>query len=335
MQPEGLVLLVMLSSLTLYAVWGGADFGAGIWEFLTAFQATEKERLLIQRAIGPVWEANHVWLIFVLVLMANGFPVAFAALSRALCLPLLLALVGIVLRGAALAFRSYAVGTAQQREAWQIVFALASAAGPFFLGACIGAVASGRLEVTRVGGFEGDYVTGWLSPLSVFSAFFATGLCSFLAAIYLTREAFQAGDAQLTALWRRRSLATGVCMGVLAAAGLALVAVKVPGLWKGFTSRGLPWVLVSVLAGIESLWAMWRSKLLLAAVSSATAVAAVIWGWGVSQYPLLVPPVVDIGLAKAPDSVLRTMVWTIGVGSVFLAPSLIFLFVLFKRSRRS
>src|SRR5438552_804125 len=127
--------------ITLYAVLGGADFGAGVWEFNTALRASERERRLIERAIGPVWEANHVWLIFVIVSMFSSFPTAFVALSRALWLPLLLALVGIVFRGAAFAFRSHAVAAARQQEVWGAVFALASTAAPFFLGAAVGAVA--------------------------------------------------------------------------------------------------------------------------------------------------------------------------------------------------
>src|SRR5207244_2862670 len=133
----------------------------------------------------------------------------------------------------------------------------------------------------------------------------AVGMCSYLAAIYLSREASQIGDNELTALWRQRSLAIGIWMGVLAVVGLVLVAIEVPKLWEGFTSRGWPLVLLSVLSGVGSLWAIWRSKFTLAAVGSAATVGAVLWGWGLSQYPLLVPPTVMVEQAKAPDSVLR------------------------------
>ena len=150
MGPDDLLLIVMLSALTVYALLGGADFGAGVWEFITVLRASDKERQHIYKAIGPVWEANHVWLIFVLVILMNGFPLAFAALSRALWLPLLMALCGIVFRGASFAFRSYGQESYRERKLWEAVFAIASTATPLFLGASAGAVASGKLARGRL-----------------------------------------------------------------------------------------------------------------------------------------------------------------------------------------
>src|SRR5262249_40495955 len=156
------------------------------------------------------------WLIFVIVAMFSAFPPAFAALSRALWVPLLLALVGIVFRGAAYAFRSHAVAAARQQAAWRAVFALASTSAPFFLGAAVGAVASGKLAVTAEGDFTGSYLTGWITPLSIFNGFFTVGMCAYVAAVFLSQEAFVDGDAELTSVWRRRALAVGVAMGILA-----------------------------------------------------------------------------------------------------------------------
>lgn len=330
MEPETIVLLQMLASLTLYCVLGGADFGAGIWEFNTAFQAGEKERQLIHRAIGPVWEANHVWLIFLLVLTANGFPTAFAALSRALWLPLWLALVGIVFRGAAFAFRSHALGAPRHQQLWEIVFAVASTAAPFFLGASVGAVASGKLAVTSDGRFEADPLTGWLSPLPIFTAFFAVGMCAYLAAFYLTREAAQIGDHESIALWRQRSLTAGVWMQILAVTGLVLVAIESPQLWEGFRLRSWPLVVAALLCGVFSLWAIGRSKFTWAVFAAAATVATVLWAWGAAQYPALIPPTVTIESAKAPDTVLWAMVWGTGVGILIVAPSLGYLLMTFK-----
>ena len=200
MGPDDLLLIVLLTALTLYAILGGADFGAGVWEFTTALQSSEKERQHIYKAIGPVWEANHVWLIFVLVILMNGFPVAFAALSRALWLPLLLALCGIVFRGAGYAFRSYTRGPQRERTMWEAVFAIASTATPLFLGASAGAIASGKLAITVSGEYEANYLTGWMSSLTVFTGFYSTGMCAYLSAVYLTREAHQANDDELITL---------------------------------------------------------------------------------------------------------------------------------------
>lgn len=333
MTPDIIVLLAMLVALVLYAVLAGADFGAGIWEFNTALQTSEKERDLIYRAVGPVWEANHVWLIFVLVGMLNGFPVAFAALSRALWLPLLLALVGIIFRGAAFAFRSYAVGASRQQAVWDAVFALASTAAPFFLGACVGAIASGRLTVTARGEYLGDFLIGWVSPLAIYTAFFSVGMCAYLAAVYLVREARMGGDATLIALWRRRALATGMLVGVLALAGLVLIAREAPQLWQGFGERAWPLVVLSVVSGIASLAALWWQRPILAMTGAIGTVATVLVGWGIAQFPMLVPPTITIESARSPDNVLWAMVWGIAGGAILVLPSLGYLLILFKSNK--
>ena len=333
MEPEFILLGVLLAALTLYIVLGGADFGAGVWEFNTALQASEKERALIYRAIGPVWEANHVWLIFVLVVLWSAFPPAFALLSRALWLPLFLALVGVIFRGASYVFRSHAAGAVRQQAVWGAVFAFASTATPFFLGAAAGAIASGRLAITPQGDYSGDYLTGWLSPLSIFNAFFTVGVCAYLAAVYLSREAMLENDPALVALWRRRALATGIWVGILAMIGLAVVAINAPLLWQGFQARAWPLVGVSLLGGLLSLGALLRYRFTLAVIGAGVAVSTVIWGWGIAQYPFLAPPALTMSAAKGPKTVLWAMVWSIAGGAVLLGPALTWLFYLFKGKR--
>jgi len=335
MAIELVVLCLVGLGITLYAVLGGADFGAGVWEFNTALQASERERALIYRAIGPVWEANHVWLIFVIVVMFSAFPTAFAALSRALWMPLLLALVGIVFRGASYAFRSHAVAALRQQEIWGAVFALASTATPFFLGAAVGAVASGKLVVTVDGRYAGNYLTGWMTPLAIFNGFFTVGMCAYLAAVFLTREAFLQRDPELTSLWRRRALATGVWMGILALGGLTFVASDAPLLWQGFRERAWHVVAVSLVTGFLSLWALWSEHHHGAALGAAATVATVIWGWAVAQYPLLVPPAISIESAKAGEAVLKLIAWSIAGGMLLLLPALAWLFYLFKNPTES
>ncbi len=330
MGPEDLLLIVMLTALTLYAILGGADFGAGIWEFTTALQSSEKERRHIYKAIGPVWEANHVWLIFVLVILMNGFPMAFAALSRALWLPLLLALCGIVFRGAGYAFRSYTRGPERERRMWEAVFAIASTATPLFLGASAGAVASGNLAITANGQFEADDLTGWMSSLAVFTGFYSVGMCAYLAAVYLLREADQADDEELKKLWRQRSLSTGLWIGLLSFGGLMMVWLDAPTLAAGFVSRGWPLVIVSLVCGIGSLVEVWRVNCTRAVIAASGAVASVVWGWGISQYPVIIPPHITESVAKSPDNVLWMMLAVIATGAVFLLPALGYLFVLFK-----
>lgn len=333
MPAETAIAGIMMLAVTAYAILAGADFGAGIWEFNTALRAPRRERELLYHAIGPVWEANHVWLIFVLVGLWTAFPPAFAAISRALWIPLLLALVGIVFRGVGFAFRSYAAGAVRQQEVWGAVFALASIAAPFFLGAGAGAVASGRLAVRADGGYSGDFVTGWIGPMSLFSAVFGVGICAYLAAVYLTREAAMSRQKDLEETWRSRSLATGAWMGLLAAVGLILASSEVPALRQGFRDRAWPLVGVSVASGVGSLAMLVARRYTLAAAGAAGAVAAVVWGWGVAQYPALVPPAVTVENAKAPATVLRAMLWGIAGGAVLLVPSLGYLFYLFKGKR--
>lgn len=328
MGADDLLLLVMLFALTLYALLGGADFGAGIWEFTTALQATDKQRNHIYKAIGPVWEANHVWLIFVLVILMNGFPIAFAALSRALWLPLLLALVGIIFRGASYAFRTYSRGTGRELVMWEGTFAVASTATPLFLGASAGAIASGQLAITADGQYTASYLTGWMSPLAIFMGFYAVGLCAYLAAVYLAREADH--DKELRHLWRQRSLSTGLWMGVLSVGGLVMVALETPALAAGFLQRGWPLVCLSLICGILSLIEVWRHNFWRAVIASSGAVATVLWGWAVSQYPQIVPPYITSHIARAPDNVLWIMLVVIAVGSALLFPSLTYLFILFK-----
>jgi cytochrome d ubiquinol oxidase subunit II len=330
MGPESYILVILWSALTLYLLFGGADFGVGIWEVNTALQATEKERNLLYKAIGPVWEANHVWLIFFLVGTHAAFPRVYAALGQALWVPLLIAIVGIVFRGAAYAFRSNLLGQREQRTLWEAVFAVASTVAPFFLGAAAGAVASGKLDFNDAGEYQGDILTGWISPLSLFTGFFTVGVCAFLSATYLLRESVNQQLEELTKVWRQRALATGIWMGVLSLVGVAFLAVEPESFWTNFRERGLPLFCLGVASGVAALVAIWFTRPLTATIAAASTVSCVIWGWGVSQYPVLLPPNLTIENCKTSDSVMWAMLWTIGIGMVIVVPSLWWLFAIFK-----
>ncbi len=335
MPIESWILIVIWLALNLYVVLGGADFGAGIWEVNTAFQASKKERSLLYTAIGPVWEANHVWLIFVLVCTHAAFPLAYSALAQALWLPLFLTLVGIVFRGAAYAFRSHAKTHEQRPTLWEVTFAVASVAAPFFLGAAGGAVASGRLEVTSSGEFTGDFLTAWISPLSIYTGFFSVGICAYLASLFLYREATVIRDAELTSIWRQRGLATGLWMGVLSLAGFAFPASEPASFLTAFRDRAWPLFTLGLASGFSSLIALWLNRPTIAVVGAVTTVSSVLWGWGVSQYPFIVPPNMTLEQAKGPDSVLYAMLISIVVGMAIMAPCLAWLFMIFKSDRSS
>jgi len=335
MTPEIILGGFILIGLTLYALLGAADFGAGVWEFNTALRASKKERDLIYGAIGPVWEANHVWLIFVIVALFGGFPTAFATMCRVLWVPLLLASIGILFRGVGYAFRSYAAGAVRQQKIWGVVFAVASTAAPFFLGASAWAIASGQLSIDENQQFTGDYLTDWINPMSIFGAFFAVGVCAYLSSVYLTREAYRLQDPDLYRIWRRRAVATGIWMGILSVSGLGLVFSDNPDLWAGFKERAWPMILGSVIAGFISLIALFLNRIHVATITAALTVATVIWGWGLAQFPAIIPPNITMLSSKAPDSALVAMNWTIGLGSLLLVPSLFFLLYLFKGKRPS
>ena len=329
MAPENLLLLIIVVALVAYALLGGADFGAGVWEFNTALKSEPDEKQLIYHAIGPVWEANHVWLIFVLVGLFSGFPLAFAAMCQALFFPLLFALCGIVFRGAAYAFRSY---TPALKDVfwWELAFAIASVAAPFFLGVAVGALAKGHLEVTPSGDFLGSYWTAWVSPFSLLCGFLAVGICAYLAAIYLARESHQLQKDRLTQRWRQRAIRMGLITGALSLATLTVGLTSSEHLRHGFSERAWPMIGLSVFAGLVSLVALQRRRYNWATLGGAGTVSTVLLGWGVAQFPDLIPGAISIADAKAPTNVLWSYLIAIACGLVMLVPSLGLLFYLFK-----
>jgi len=330
-QLEVAILTAIGGGLTLYWLLGGADFGGGVWDLLAFGPLRERERALISDAIGPVWEANHVWLIFVVTGLLAAFPSAFASLGFALYVPFSIAIAGIVFRGAAFAFRSWGDrGSAWQRT-WTRVFGVASIVTPLALGAAAGAVASGRIRVagsTVVASLWGS----WTGPLSIVTGFLALASCSFLAASYLTVEATQRHDLVMQEVFRRRALASGAVSGVVAVLGLVVTRSVSPQLWHGMLTRAWPFAVLSAVGGVASLWAVMRRRYRFARVGAAVAVASVVTGWGVAQWPYLIVPDLTVADAAAPANALRPLAVGFAVGSLLLAPSLVVLFRVFKGS---
>lgn len=332
MSLEATILAIVWVGLTLYVLLGGADFGGGVWDLLASGERAQRQRDLIAAAIGPVWEANHVWLIFVLTGLLSAFPVVFADLSIALYLPFSLALIGIVLRGSAFAFRSYGQPDSAWQRTWTRVFGIASLVTPFVLGAAAASIASGRIRVVD-GDVRAGLVSSWTSALSLFGGLFALTICAYLAATYLTVEAVQRGEDELERDFRGRALAAGVVAGGLAAAGLVLVRADAPVLWEGMRDAGLLFALVSAIAGGGSLFCVWSRRYRLARAGAVVAVASVLFGWGVAQWPYLIVPDVTVTDAAAPDATLRVVIIGFALGGAVLAPSLFLLFRIFKLER--
>ena len=317
--------------VTAYAVLGSADFGAGFWD-LTAGGAERGGRLrgMVQRSMSPVWEANHVWLIFVLVILWTAFPTAFGSVFSTLSIPLFLAAIGIIFRGAAFALRGQAA-TINEARVLGAVFALSSVLIPFFLGAAIGGVASGRVPV---GNAAGDLVTSWLNPTSVLIGLIGVLTGAYLAAVYLAGDSRRAGVEDLERAFRSRALVTGAVTGAVALAGLVVLRDDARDLYDGLTSGGgLVLVIVSALAGVGTMGLVWAERFGLARVTAAGAVAAIVVGWLVAQKPYILPPDLTLDEAKASDATLSAIVIGVGAGMVILVPSLWFLYRLVLQGR--
>jgi cytochrome bd ubiquinol oxidase subunit II len=323
------VAAVLWIGATMYAVFGGADFGAGLWSLLAGGgDRGRRPRELIDWAIGPVWEANHVWLIFAIVVLWTAFSSAFEAVFSTLFIPLSLAALGIVLRGSGFAFQHTA------RRAWGRVvavalFGLASVLTPFFMGTVVGAVAAGRVPV---GNATGDPVTSWLNPLSLTIGALFVATSAYLAAVFLVSDARRADAPDLERYFGNRALVSAVVAGGIAAAGLVVLRSDARYVFDRLTSNALPLVILSGVCGIAVLVLMHRGARRGARAFAVGAVTAVIWGWGVAQYPYLLPEKLTIADAAAPDNVLTAVLIVFFIAVALVLPALGLLFTLVQRN---
>ena len=320
--------LVMLG-ITAYAVLGSADFGAGFWD-LTAGGAKRGGRIrgVVQRSMSPVWEANHVWLIFVLVIVWTAFPVAFGSVFSTLSIPLFLAALGIIFRGAAFALRGQAA-TIREARVLGALFASSSVLIPFCLGAALGGVASGRVEV---GNAAGDPWSSWLNPTSILIGVLGIITGAHLAAVFLAGDSRRAEQPDLVRAFRTRALATGVLSGVVALGGLFVVRSDARDLFDGLVSGGgLVCALASGLFGLATLVLVLRERYGPARLTAAAAVGAMTVGWAFAQSPYLLPPDLTLDEAAASDATMGAVLIALAIGSLVLVPSLVYLYRLVLR----
>jgi cytochrome bd ubiquinol oxidase subunit II len=322
-----LVAAILFLGVMAYAVFAGADFGTGFWD-LTAGDAERGApmRTLVDRSIGPVWEANHVWLIFVLVYLWTGFPAPFASIMETLFVPFCLAGVGIVARGAAFAFRKMAPSMAQARLHGAL-FAASSVITPFIFGTIAGAVAAGRVPAAGMG----DRWSSWTGPTSLVGGVLAVLTCAFLASVFLTAEAGRDDDDDLTERCRRRALAAGVVTGAAALASIVPLSEDAPTLFDGLTGRGLPIVLASAIAGLGALWCLLHRHFELARVLAVVAVGSVVLGWGVGQWPWLLVDEVEVEAGAGAGATLWALVATFAVAAALVVPALAYLYWITQR----
>jgi len=326
MSEAQLVAAILWLALTAYAVLAGADFGGGVWDLLARGPRAREQRRAVAEAMGPVWEANHVWLIFLIVGLFTAFPTAFGILSMALYLPFTIALLGIVLRGAAFAFRAHGRDAVGDASGWGVTFGAASVIAPFFMATGVAAVASGSIRVAGgqlVSGFE----AGWATPYGLLIGLFGVVMCAYLAATYLTVET---EGTPLEADFRRRATAAGLIAGVVAIAGLVLAPFAAPSLAHSLFGAGLPLVVLALVNGPVALIAVWRSRPRLARLAVAAQVVCVLWALAGGQWPYLVPPDLTIQNSAAPGATLTALLVVVAAGMALILPSLWFLFRVFK-----
>ena len=323
--------ILILVGVAAYIVFAGADFGAGLWYLLAGRGPRGRPvRDFSYHAMAPVWEANHVWLIFVLVVTWTAYPTAFGSIASTLAVPLFIAAVGIILRGTTYALRSGAAADRDTEGATGFVFGASSILTPFALGTVIGGIAAGEVPV---GNAAGDLATSWLNPTSVVIGVLAVATSGYLAAVYLAGDARREEQPDLARAFRARAMAMGLIAGILAVAGLVVLRADARGLFDDLTSgAGLGAVLVSAAAGLATLGLVRSERYEPARVSAALAVAAIVAGWGIAQRPDLLPGL-TIEEGAAGHSTLVALLVSIAAGLVVLIPSLMLLYGLVLRGR--
>ena len=325
---ETIIAGVMVGSLVLYALLGGADYGGGVWDLFAFGPRAREQRKLIADAISPVWEANHVWLILVVVILFTAFPPAFAAIATALHIPITLLLIGIVLRGTAFTFRTYDIQRDDVQRRWSIVFSIASIITPILLGTTLGAIASGTIRVEN-GAVTSGFFRSWLAPFPLAVGFFALTLFAFLAAVYLTLEA---RERKLQEEFRMRAIIAGVVVGLLALTVFILAKTGAPtvraGISRSWWALGLH--LLTAIFATSAFVTLWTRRYRLARVCAAAQVTLILLGWAFAQFPHLVEPDLTISSAAAPQITLQLLLGALAAGAILLFPSYYYLFRIFK-----
>lgn len=326
MPLEDLAAAVVLLGIIAYAMFGGADFGGGIWTGLAFGPRAAQQRQAISGAMGPVWETNHVWLILIVAATFTAFPPAFADLSTALIVPLVIALVGVVFRGAAFAFRHFGQGTEVALPGMGALFSAASVVAPLTMGMALGAVAGGQIAI-KDGAVTSGVWQPWLQPFSILCGLMAVAICGFLSACYMTVRT--GGDLQED--FRIRGLLAGLVLGALAAVALPVAYWDAEPFWDELakpsalavmSAAGVVWV-----ASLVVLWQRWYA---LAPLAAAATVGLVIGGWAAVQYPYLILPDERISELAAADGMLGPFLIALAAGAVILVPSLALLYVVFS-----
>jgi cytochrome bd ubiquinol oxidase subunit II len=324
MSLAALIALGIGFSLTAYAVLAGADFGAGILD-LTA-GANPQQRVALARTIGPLWEANHVWLIFTITILFSAFPTGFAALGTALLAPFTLALMAIVVRGVAFSLRTSAAPPERIGRLLGRAFGAASVAAPLIFGASAAAVAQvstpARVSATPLS-------VPWTGLFAGLVGLLAVALCAHLASSFMTSRLEQTGQSRLADGFRHRALQTGVAVLALSLLALVGAAWQAPGLWHRLTGPALPIVISGLLAAVVSLYGLAARHYSVARAAAVLTTAAIVWGWLVAQSPRLIGTRLTIHTAAATGPALTAITIAGAVVLISVLPAFYLLYVLF------
>jgi cytochrome d ubiquinol oxidase subunit II len=324
---------LMLAALVIYSLFGGPDYGAGFWDLMCSGPRRQDQRDLIASALQPVWEANHIWLILVVVLMFSGFPAVFSWISLGLAVPIFLILLGIVLRGSSYVFRAYFTGSIRTQLFCGKIFSISSSITPLFLGIVIGAISSDAV-IVKDGVSENGFLGTWFHPFPVIVGMLSLSLFAYLSACYLTIET---NDASLQNDFRNRALTSGLVSIIFAVLTYVVAGDSARPIRDGLSRVPYVWLieLGAVIAALVAFHALWSRRYLRARMAAAAQVALIVTGWGVAQYPCLVRPELTIFNSAAPSNILSDLEIAVAVGALVLIPSLILLLSVFKTQRKS
>jgi cytochrome d ubiquinol oxidase subunit II len=324
---------IILASLVIHSLLGGADYGAGFWDLMCSGLRRHDQRDLVAKAIQPVWETNHIWLILVVVLMFSGFPSAFSSISVGLAVPIFLILLGIVLRGSSYMFRAYSTGSVRTQLYWGKVFSISSSMTPLFLGIVIGAISSDTV-VVKEGLSENGFLRTWFHPFPLIVGVLSLSLFAYLSACYLTIEA---DDTALQNDFRSRALFSGFVSLMAAFATYVVAGNAAQGIRDGLSRAPYVWLIEvsGAIAALIAFQALWTRQYQRARIAAAAQVALIVAGWGVAQYPHLVRPELTIHNSASPEHILWSLDIAVAIGAVILFPSLGLLLFIFKSNRKS
>ncbi|MER5452431.1 cytochrome d ubiquinol oxidase subunit II [Streptomyces sp. NPDC002764] len=313
---------VLVAVIAAYACAGGTDYGAGFWDLLAGgAERGKRPRWLIDHAMAPVWEVNNVWLIFVLVIMWTGFPTMFQAVFSAMWLPLALAAVGLVLRGAGFALRKPTRRLAQQRV-YGAMFAFSSLVTPFFLGAVLGGIASGRVQVGTTASAD-----AWANGTSVLAGLLAVAATAFLGAVFLCSDALRFGAVDLVDYFRRRALIAFAAVVVLALIGLPVTHDDARYVWNGLTrGLGLLLIILAAVAGLVTVLLLWRRSFGWSRHAAVASVALTVGAWGFAQRPYVLPTSLTVAEAAGASHTLRWLGIVTGIAIVLVGPALVLVY---------